>query len=257
MIVFFYTILWNLIIWLSIILVVFLTQKIKNKLQKYTDFITAFTVGLLLGIIFLGFLPEITSEWNLVWKSLGIFILAWLFLFYILEILLHWHHCKDLNSWISCCGHNHNKNSEEHKNWLLMFGWTLFHNWFHWVVLFSAFSVNIHFGIITTIAILLHSIPQNIVNYIMNHKNPKYAYIAAFGWILWALFTFPFVDFLMENKFYILSIISWGLLYTALADIFPEFSSKANFSKKIIYLVFIIIWIFSFLCFENISEIIK
>ncbi len=255
--IFLYTILWNLIISIWIIVVVLLTQKIKNSLQNYIDFITAFTVWLLLGIIFLGFLPEITSEWNLVWKSLWVFILIGLFLFYLLEIFLHWHHCKDLDTWVSCCGHNHNKHTQEHKNWLLMFWWTLLHNWFHGVVLFSAFSVNIHFGIVTTIAILLHSIPQNIVNYVMNHKTPKYAYIAAFWWILWALLTFPFIDFLMNNKFYILSIISWGLLYTALADIFPEFSSKATFSKKFIYLIFIIIWIFSFLWFENISEIIK
>jgi zinc transporter ZupT len=37
---------------------------------------------------------------------------------------------------------------------------------------------------------------------------------------------FPFAESIMLNKFYILSIISGGLLYTALADIFPEFKEK-------------------------------
>jgi zinc transporter ZupT len=37
---------------------------------------------------------------------------------------------------------------------------------------------------------------------------------------------FPFANLVMQNKYYILSIISGGLLYTALADIFPEFKEK-------------------------------
>jgi zinc transporter ZupT len=97
----------------------------------------------------------------------------------------------------------------------------------------------------------LHSIPQNIVNYIMNHNNIKYSYFAAFGWILWALITYPFSNFLTTHKYYILAIISWWLLYTALADIFPEFKEKWNQIKKISYFIFILIWIWIFLVFEK------
>jgi len=62
-----------------------------------------------------------------------------------------------------------------------MFGGTLLHNFFHGIVLFSAFSVDLYFGLATTLAVLLHAIPQNLVNYIMNHNSKKYVYIAAFG----------------------------------------------------------------------------
>jgi zinc and cadmium transporter len=245
---FFYSLIWNIIIAFWIILIIFFAKFIKDKLIKFLDYITAITVGLLLGIIFLGFLPKLTTKWNLVWLELWVYILIWIFFFYLLELFLHWHHCKDLNHEQSC----HSSHSHEHKNWVLMFIWTLFHNSFHWIVLFSAFSVWINFWIVTTTAVLLHSIPQNIVNYIMNHNNIKYAYVAGLWWILWAIITYPFSDFLIINKFYFLAIISWGLLYTALADIFPEFKWKWDKIKKLSYFFFILFWIFLFLIFERI-----
>jgi zinc and cadmium transporter len=215
------------------------------------DYITATTVGLLLSIIFLGFFPKLMDSWKS-WWIIWIFLLIWIFLFYILELFLHWHHCKDLWHSHSCSTHKHH--SEEHKNWLLMFGWTLFHNAFHWIVLFIAFSTSISFWIATTIAVLLHSIPQNVVNYIMNHNRNKYAFIWAFGWTFGSLLVLPFSDFFVENKTYVLAIISGWLLYTALADIFPEFKEKWTSFKKLKYLFFIIVWVVLFTIFEYITH---
>ena len=257
MLVFIQTLIWNSVVAIWIIASVLLAKLFVNKALNYLEYITATTVWLLLWIIFLGFIPELTEK-GFVWNDLWIFILIWVFIFYLLELFLHWHHCRDLET-SNCCTHEywHNHNETKHKSGILMFGSTILHNSFHGIVLFSAFSVNIHFWIATTIAVLLHSIPQNIVNYIMNKNNIKYAYFAAIWTIMWALLMFPFAENIMQNKFYILSIISGGLLYTALADIFPEFKEKWTTKQKIIYLIFIIIWIFMFLGFEKLWELIK
>jgi len=243
---FIWSLIWNLIVALWIITVIFIVKFIKNKFITYLDYITALTVWFLLGIIFLWFMPEIIESW-IEGETIGVFILLWIFLFYALELFLHWHHCKDLEH--SVANHSH-----EHKNGILMFGWTLLHNAFHWVVLFVSFSVSLGFWIATTIAILLHSIPQNVVNYIMNHNKSKYAYIWAFGWVFGAFLTFPFSEFLVHHESYILSIIAWGLLYTALTDIFPEFKGKWTILKKISYFIFILIGIFAFLGFTELSH---
>lgn len=245
---FLWTLIWNIIIAIWIISVVLVVKYIKDRFLNYIDFITAITVWLLLGIIFFGFIPEIVEEW-LEGETIGLFILIWIFLFYLLELFLHWHHCKDLWWEQVVDSHLHH----EHKNGILMFWGTLLHNAFHWVVLFSAFSVNVSFWIATTFAILLHSIPQNVVNYVMNHNKAIYAYIWAFAWVFWALLTFPFSDFLVDHEAYVLAIIAWWLLYTALADIIPEFKGKWTTVNKLSYLVFILIWIFIFLGFEQIS----
>ena len=246
------TVIWNSVIAIWIILSVYLVKFIKERLISYLEYITATTVGIILALIFLWFIPELTWD-GFVWKTMGIYILAWIILFYLFELFLHWHHCKDLDHNSSCSS----SHSHEHKNWVLMFWATMLHNSFHWVVLFWAFSVNFYFGLATTFWLLLHSIPQNISNYIMNHNNIKYSYVAAVGWLLWAILTYPFSDFLLSKEWYVISIISWWLLYTSLADIFPEFKWQWTTYKKLSYVIFIILWIFMFIWFEKLSELIK
>lgn len=242
---FIWTLAWNIFVALWIVIVVLLARFITKKLQNYLDFITAITVWLLLGIIFLWFFPELIEEWidaHLLW----IFVLIWIFVFYILELFLHWHHCKDFNP-SELQEHKH-----EHDHWKLIFAWTVLHNTFHWIEIFAAFAINTNFWIIVSIAILLHSIPQNVVNYVMNHNNLKIVLIWAFSWVFGAILTYPFGEFLNENKLYVLAIIAGWLLYTALADIFPSFKSKWNFKNKIIYLIFVVLGIFLFLGFNKI-----
>ena len=245
---FIWTLIWNLIISIWIISTIFIARFFKNKLLPYINYITALTVWLLLWIIFLWFIPELIDsqmKWIILWTS----ILVGLFLFYILELFLHWHHCHDLSHKKHDC---HHTSLHKNKNWILIFGSTFLHNAFHWIVLFGAFWINLTFGVSTTIAILLHSIPQNIVNYIMNYKTEKYSFAAAFWWIIWVLLIYPFSTVLLANKFIILSIITWGLLYTALADIFPEFKEKWWTKTKISYLFFILLWILVYILFNHV-----
>ncbi len=246
------TVIWNSIIAIWIILVVYLVKFIKERLISYLEYITASTVWIILWLIFLWFIPELVWE-VFDWKTMGIYILVWIISFYLFELFLHWHHCKDLDHNSSC----HSSHSHEHKNWVLMFWATMLHNSFHWVVLFWAFSINFYFWVATTFWLLLHAIPQNISNYIMNHNNIKYSYFAAIWGLLWAILTYPFADFLLWHEWYVISIISGWLLYTALADIFPEFKWEWTTFKKIWYVFFILIWIFMFIWFEKLWELIK
>ena len=244
---FLWTVFWNIIIAIWIVWVIFLVKFITKKLDSYLDYITAITVWLLLWIIFLWFIPEIFNSQIDNFK-VWVFLLLWIFIFYILELFLHWHHCKDL-------GENEIEiQKHKHKDWWLILVWTFLHNAFHWIVLFWAFAVSFSFWVATTIAVLLHSIPQNVVNYIMNHKRIKIVIISAVAWIFWSLLTYPFAGFLIDMKYYVLSIIAWWLLYTALADIFPNFKSKWHYKNKIIYLLFVIIWVFIFLWFEELTH---
>lgn len=246
---FFWTLIWNILLWIWVALIIYVVKIFKNKFISNMDYFTSITVWLLVWMIFLWFLPEIILESKMEIKLISIYILIWLFLFYILELFLHWHHCKDLEH--NECSHSH---IDAHKSWSLMFYWTFIHNIFHWIILFTAFSINISYWIFTTFAILLHMIPQNIACYVMNHNNIKYSYIAAFWGIVWAILTLPFSWFLINHNYEILSIITWWLLYTALADIFPDVKQKGDMKHKIIYLFFMILWVFLFYFFNNIAH---
>ena len=95
------SLLWNIAIWIWISIVILFVKFIKEKLINYMDYITATTVWLLLSIIYLWFFPELIESW-INGKILWGFVIIWIFLFYILELFLHWHHCKDLGYSHSC-----------------------------------------------------------------------------------------------------------------------------------------------------------
>jgi len=236
-IIFLQSLVWSTVVWLWIISVLLIIRIFKDKLNQQLTYITALTVGLLLWIVFLWFIPELIWEDKLNPKIFGIFVIVWTILFYILELLIHNHHCKELQ-W--------EKKHEEHNHAWLMFTWTLLHNMIHWLVLLAAFSLSFSSWVITTIAVLLHSIPQNIANYFLSMKKEKLVFIAALWWIIWSLVLFPFKEILLENKEIIISIIAWGLLYIALSDILPEWKNNKGMKEKILYLIFLIIWILLF-----------
>jgi len=245
-----YAFFWNILIWIWIISTFYILKKIKGKINIAwnIDYIIAFTVWLLLWIVFFWFLPELfnlSAKNNISWHTISWFILLWLIIFYILELILHWHHCGEK-------GHK-----QEHSNFLLMAISTLIHNLFHWIVLYGVFSINISFWIIITIAILIHSIPQNMATYLLANWKEKIAYIWALWWILWVLILYPFQTFILSEKYVILALISWFLLYTALTDILPDIMKKANFNKKVYYLLFILIWITTFISIESTSHFIE
>ncbi len=226
--------LWNLLIAIVIASFVFLADKIKKKIMPKMEVFIALSVGLILSVVFLGFIPEVVNHGNLNGTTIWILLLSWIAIFYILELFLHWHHCKD----VAEDGHTHHGHS--HENSLLIAAGTFFHNAIHGVVLFSAFSIDTHFWVATTFAILLHSVPQNIANLIMNHNNTRYVYIAALWGIFGAILVYPFKEFLIHYTFHILMIIAGALLYTAIHDMLPSFSKSSSVKNKAIYLLYMI-----------------
>lgn len=249
--IFIYTLLWNLVISISILSIIYFIRFFKSKIKKNIDYITSITIWVILWVIFLWFFPEILDEADLNSSYFWLFILLWLLSFYFLELFFHWHHCRDLShNWHCHCDHNHALH-KEHMKWKLMFLWTFLHNSIHWIVLFGAFSINVEIWIVTTIAILLHSIPQNISNYIMTDAKSKYYIITSFWWVFGAILTLPFIDFLLLNKSYIILFICGWLLYTALTDILPEIKNNENVKSKIIYFFFLVFWIILFSIFNE------
>lgn len=240
--------LWNLTIAGVIISLVFLTGLVRKRMMSKIDKLVAFSVWLIISLVFLGFIPEIINHGNLETKFVGFLILSGIFIFYILELFLHWHHCKDLSE----DGRTHH--DHEHHNSPLISVGTFFDNFVHGMVLFSAFSVDIMFGIATTIALLSHAIPQNIANLLMNQKDVKFVYIAASWGILWALAIYPFQEILIHFSFHILALIAGWLLYTAMSDILPNFKKKWQIKHKLLYLVCMLSWVLFFVFNSQFSD---
>ena len=232
-IIFWNTLLANFIIEASIIIVIFLLKRIKH-LDKYVQPLIVFAVGVLLYLIFMDFIPELAEEFS--GNQLGMMLLIGLGIFYVLELFLHWHHCHDLDH-VEC---SHDISHTDHSSSLMMCN-TFLHNLFHGVIIYTSFAVSSGTGILLSIAILIHALPQNVANFIMNHNRMKGVLIAGAGGIIGALMLYPFGDFIIKYKFLILALNTSGLLYISLSDILPSINLNSSVRQKIKYFIFVLL----------------
>lgn len=129
---------------------------------KISHFLASFAAGVLLGAAFFDLLPEALH----VGKTKEIDIFFWalfgIILFFILERLIHWfHHHEEY--------HEHKKESKTTLP-LIIIGDTV-HNFLDGVVIAATFMINIPLGIVTSLAVFAHEIPQEIGDFgLMIHK---------------------------------------------------------------------------------------
>lgn len=236
---FIYAIVANIIIWFWILLVTIFLSNFQKQVTSHLSLVTSLTVWVILGIVFLDFLPESIEWMNIIY--LWPVLLLWILTFYVFEIFLHWHHCHDIKK---DAQHFHDHNTG------LMTFWTLLHNFFHWVVVYSAFLLSVEAWVSLTLWIFLHALPQNISNYFMNHSKLKSLYLASFAWVFWVFLSYPFWVYLEIYKYFLLTFVTGGLLYIALADILPTVNVKNDIKTKTIHFWMVLLGISLFFLLE-------
>lgn len=122
-------------------------QSTAKKLAKYA---TPFAAGALLAAVFLDLLPEGIAEANP--DTVLAATLAGVLLFFLLERFLRWFHHHH---------QHHGDSAKESSKSLIIIGDTL-HNALDGVAIASAFLISVPVGIVTTIAVAAHEIPQEI-----------------------------------------------------------------------------------------------
>jgi zinc and cadmium transporter len=204
----------------------------EDILKKYIFLFISLAVGALLGDAFIHLIPEaLEGSSNATMTST--LIIAGILIFFILEKFLHWHH--------------HGEDKEENhihpmgKLVLLSDG---VHNFIDGIIIGASFMVSVPVGIATTIAVILHEIPQEIGDFaVLLHSG--YTKIRAL-WLnflsaLVALLGLVFV--LVLNQFeqtiitYFLPIAAGGFIYIALADLIPELHKTKELKYSILQLI--------------------
>jgi len=207
----------------------------KKKLDNSLDFLVSLSVGALLGGAFLHLLPELLEEGIL--KELFIFVLGGILLFFVLEKFVFWHHCHHVE---------HDHLSFTYMN---LVGDAL-HNLLDGILLAGAFLIDINAGFATTIAVLLHEVPQEIGDFGVLLKggfSKKKALMANF---LTALTAFIGAGLALLFNALIIGVIpilvaiaAGGFIYIAGTDLIPELHKNPKIKDSILQLFFILIGI--------------
>lgn len=201
-------------------LVGILSLSIKDKiLCKILPFLISFSGGALLGDTFLHLIPELTESGFS--TSLGLTFLGAIVFFFLMEKFIHVHH-------------SHTSHDEEVHSmvYVTQIGDTL-HNFIDGMVIAGSFLVSPAIGVASTIAIVLHEIPQEIGNFgILIHGGWSKAKalgmnflsaLSAFAGALLVLYSSIQLETLTP---YLLAVAGANFLYLALSDIIPEIQGE-------------------------------
>jgi len=124
------------------------------------------------------------------------------------------------------------------------------HNLIDGAIIAASFMVDINMGIISTIAIISHEIPQEMGDFGMlirggmkRRKALFFNFLTAFSCIIGGLITFYLISTFQGLIPILLSIAGGGFIYLALVDIVPDIHKETDTKKMILETIFLFIGI--------------
>jgi zinc and cadmium transporter len=215
----------------------------ESVLRKYVFIFISIAVGALLGDAFIHLIPEALE--NAVNPAIpSILVIFGIFSFFILEKFLHWHH--------------HGEDKEQNhihpvgKLILLSDG---VHNFLDGIIIAASFMISIPVGIATTIAVILHEIPQEVGDFaVLLHSgySKKRAlllnFLSALTAILGAAIFFILGQVAENSLLYFVPIAAGGFIYIAVADLMPELNKTKDIKYSVLQLIAVTLGVFAMFC---------
>ncbi len=220
----------------------------ENTLKKILLYFVSFSVGALFGDAFIHLIPE-TIENIGFGAEVSLTVLSGILVMFVVEKMIKWHHC-------------HLPTSEEHPHpfaYMNLFGDAV-HNFIDGLIIGASYIVSIPVGIATTVAVVLHEIPQEMGDFgILIHGgftrkraillNLASALIAVIGTIVALVLSTQ--SGVMINL--LLPFAAGGFIYIAGSDLIPELHKEEKNSTAFLQFIAIIIGVlvmYSFILFE-------
>jgi len=198
-----------------------------EKLKKILILLLAFSAGALMGDAFIHLIPEIVNEAGF-GLNVALYVLSGILLFFILEKVIHWQHCHMPIT----------KNHVHPFAKMNLLGDSL-HNFIDGLIIAASYMINIPTGIATTIAVVVHEIPQEIGDFgVLLHGGytKGKALLLNFGTALLAVLG-AVVALLMGSidgiEVVLTGIAAGGFIYIAGSDLIPELHKETAVSKSI------------------------
>jgi zinc and cadmium transporter len=191
--------------------------------------LVALAVGALLGDTFLHLVPEIFEKPHYALES-SLLIILGIIIFFILEHILHWHHNKHSKAEFE--SHAETKKSIKPVGRLILISDGV-HNFIDGVIVGTGYMISVEIGIATTIAIILHEIPQELGDFgVLIHagytKTRALLYNALSGTpaILGVMLIYLLSSHVETVTMWALPIAAGSFIYIAIADLVPELHQK-------------------------------
>jgi len=208
----------------------------KDRLSELTLFLVSFAVGGLFGDAFIHLLPESFQEsgMNL---SVSLYVILGILIFFVLEKFLRWRHC-------------HIPTSEEHMHPLATINLVgdAVHNLIDGMLVAASYMVSLPIGIATTLAVIMHEIPQEIGDFgVLIHaglsvkKALAFNLFSALTAMLGAILVIVLGSEIEGFSLSLLPITAGGFLYIAGSDLIPELHHELKVLRSLLQFVMILL----------------
>ena len=197
---------------------------------SWVPMLISYAIGALLGAAFLDVLPEAVAASGDI-AATSATVLGGILAFFLLEKLVLWRHChiEDCEGHETApvesthAGHGAGKSSVV----IIMFGDT-FHNFVDGVLIAAAFMESVHLGVVTSLAIIAHEIPQEVGDFmILLHsgfsraKALLFNMLSSFAMMAGGLLAYLALSVMQGAVPTFLALAAASMIYVAVADLLP------------------------------------
>lgn len=196
----------------------------------------SYAVGALLGAAFLEVLPHAIEHAPSI-HHLSATVLGGILLFFVLEKFVLWRHCHIE----SCEAHDDQAGPDNHgRTGMMILVGDTFHNFVDGILIAAAFMSDVQLGIVTTIAIIAHEIPQEVGDFvILLHSGFSKVRALVFNLLssvatlvggLLAYFSLQSLQGLVPP---LLGLAAASMIYVAVADLIPGLHKRPSLSSTL------------------------
>ncbi|WP_420454767.1 ZIP family metal transporter [Rubrivirga sp.] len=217
----------------------------RARLERVIFLLVSFAVGAMLGGALLHLIPESYDALG-EGPQTGLLVLAGVVAFFVLEKFLHWRHQHGAPEALDgATGHVHHGHShgldrppqgEAAPFALVNLVGSVAHNVIDGAIVAAAYLVSIQTGVVTTLAVMLHEIPQEIGNFgvlVYGGYPPRkallYNFVAGLGGLVGAGLVLALGGSVEGLADWLLPITAGAFLYIAGSDLIPELNRRHSY----------------------------
>jgi zinc and cadmium transporter len=213
----------------------------------------SFAIGALLAVAFWGLIPEAFQHAKPDQiQLLSGTILAGILGFFVLEKLLIWRHCHfgeceahgdDEHQHPENYQHDHDTHSHGHgaktAGIFIILGDSI-HNFVDGVLIAAAFLMDPHLGIVTSLAVATHEIPQEVGDFAIllqsgysQRKALFYNVLSSLTTVVGGVLAYFSLETLHEKLPYFLALAASSFIYIAVADLIPSLHKRTDIKTSL------------------------
>jgi zinc and cadmium transporter len=211
----------------------------------------AFAVGALLGAVFIELLPHAFQVADSM-QSMAATILGGILLFFVLEKLVLWRHCH-----LEQCeahdpslhDHGHapapvNEGHDHGRSGLMILIGDTFHNFCDGVVIAAAFLADFNLGVVTSVAIVAHEVPQEVGDFlVLLHSGFSkrdallFNMASSLGSVAGGLIGYWALAAIERWVPFALALAAASMIYVAVADLIPGLQRRVKLADTLLQLL--------------------